>query len=78
MEKTDKITIHDGRGNVISMKAPDYGGKVEVDFHGHFVCLKAVDRYGSVKEHVCAPLPQSNAQPAATTPPTGKSGCGCP
>lgn len=78
MDKTDKITIHDGRGNVVSMKAPEYGGKVEVDFHGHFVCLKAVDRYGSVKDQICAPLPQSNAQPVAAAPSPGKSGCGCP
>lgn len=77
MDKTDRITIHDGRGGIVSMDAPKYG-KVHVDFHGPVVCLKAVDTYGNVKDQVCVPIPQPQA--ASTSGGTGKGGggFGCP
>ena len=68
MDKTDRITLHDGRGGIVSMNAPEHG-KVHVDFHGPVVCLKAVDRYGNVKDQVCVPVPQPQ-----TAAPSGNGG----
>ena len=76
MDKTDRITIHDGRGGIVSMNAPRGGGQVQVDFHGPVVCLKAVDHYGNVKDQVCVPIPQPQAAPPAGGNGNGSNGAG--
>ena len=78
MSRNDTVTIHDGRGNAISLDKPRNGGSVTIDFNGPIVCLKSVDHYGTVQEQKCIALPQPTS-PSGGSPQTGgKSGCGCP
>jgi hypothetical protein len=80
MSKSDRVVVHDGRGNAYSMDKPAYGGGgVTVEFNGPVVCLKSVDSYGNVKDQLCVPIPQTQPAPAAGGTGNGsKGGCGCP